>query len=92
MVPAVVPDTGGHSFCAATKATRSIRECGSDSYAAGTHSEAELVHFITRDLSEFRNNFYYSHFLKKHLCQVEHNVIHNVTDIFFNDGIFLRDR
>lgn len=64
MTPAVVPDTDGYSLCTATKATRSIQEYVGDSYTAGKQSETELVLFITIDLSKFRNNFYYSHFLK----------------------------
>lgn len=64
MAPAVVPDTDGYSLCTATKATRSIQEYVGDGYTAGKQSETELVQFITIDLSKFRINFYYSHFLK----------------------------
>lgn len=62
--PAVVPDTDGYSLCTATKATGSIGEFVGDGATAGKQSETELVQFITKGLSKFRNNFYYSHFLK----------------------------
>ena len=35
-----------------------------DGYTAGKQSQTELVQFFTMDLSKFRNNSYYSHFLK----------------------------
>lgn len=64
MAPAVVPDTDGYSLCTATKAIISIEEFVGDGYTAGKQSETELVQFIAMDLSKFRNNLYYSHFLK----------------------------
>lgn len=68
---AVVPDTDGYSVYTATKAAGSIGEFVGDGSTAGKQSETELAQFITMALSKFRNNFYYSHFLKYLLCQVE---------------------
>lgn len=62
--PAVIPNTDSYSLWTATKATRSIGKFVGDGSTAGKQSETELVQFITMDLSKFRNNFYYSHFLK----------------------------
>lgn len=45
-----------------------------DGYTAGKQSQTELVQFFTMDLSKFRNNSYYSHFLKWLLCWTEHNI------------------
>ena len=42
-----------------------------DGYTAGKQSQTELIQFFTMDLSKFRNNSYYSHFLKRLLCCAE---------------------
>lgn len=64
MAPAAVPDIDGYSSHTATEAPRSMQGYVGGGYTAGKQSETKLVQFVTMDFSKFRNNSYYSHFLK----------------------------